>query len=161
MKIIFALLAVFWLIAVPTQAQDSTPDYRPAVHHACRAFGLAFTNSLVSVQPKDGSASHLMLSYPLFAKNLSAAKISDCPQDFQLAWFDFSEAVRRFNKVKNLEHGAAAALFGIGVVEGGGGLAAREAAKHASKIESKDDIETAFAALKRLKIKYLAPPSAP
>jgi hypothetical protein len=160
MKILLTLLAVTCLTVTGSQAQSSTTDYRPAVRHACRVFGLALTNSLVRVQAADGSA-HVEISIPRFAKNLESAKISDCPQDFQLAWFDLSQAIRHYNKLHNAEHEAGAIFYGFFAVHGGGSAAANESAKQQSKVESKDDVETAYAALKRLKIKYLAPPSAP
>jgi len=160
MKLFLTLIATLWLAAGISQAQDSMPDYRPSVSNAFTSFRLALTNSIVLVQHKDQSAPHRQISIPRLVHNLQAINVSACPADFQIAWLDMIQAIKHF-KPSAIHNEVGAVIWGTIAEKTGSQTAAKEAAKQQDKAESKDALDQAVYELKRMKIKYLAPPSAP
>jgi hypothetical protein len=167
----FTLICAIVVFAFGCSKSENAVDYRQPISAAVQSLKgeLASTNYIVLIQHP---ATHsLFLSTPgwtnvdqpkslqNFANDLRKVDITQCPEDFRLAWFNVIHTIENYQITPNVGHGLASGAATAVALRSGSSLAGDLAAREFEEITTQSDIKKSVQDLETVCLKYDVQPT--
>ncbi len=93
--------------------------------------------------------------------DLRQVDVSQCPQDFRLAWINLIHTIENYQLGRDVAHGLASGMAGALAIKSGSPLAGDLAARQFEEITTQSDVNLALQSLETACFKYGVEPSKP
>ena len=130
-------------------------SYRPAIRAAVRTIPEALTNSIVVIKSiKEPDRLDFTRTFQNLSQRLHAVDVTQCPEDFRVAWIDMVHTIANYRANANIVHGVVSGTATVVAVRTGSREAGDVAARQFEEITTKDDIKLSFQRLETICMKY-------
>ncbi len=159
------------ILFIGCSRSEKSVDYRPAISTAMISFReeVLDTNNIVLV--RHPAIHSLFLSAPAstnldlpgtvhnLANHLQSVDVTQCPEDFRLAWIDLVHTLEDYQIGAAVGHGVASGAAGVVALRTGSKEAGDLAAREFEEITTQGDIKFAYQNLETVCMKYGVQPS--